>query len=60
MAYLRSMNEIQTNLDSIKAAEKILSVNTQGGEFKNNPVDDIRSINAQLLKYHREIYALQR
>jgi len=58
-AYLKSMNDIQTNLDSIKAAEKILSVNAQGAEYKHDAVSDIRSINAQLIKYHREIYALE-
>ncbi len=60
LAYVRSMNEIQDNLDSIKAAEKILSINTLGGENKHSAVEDIRSINAQLLKYHREIYVLEK
>jgi hypothetical protein len=60
IAYVKSMNEIQDNLDSIKAAEKILSVNSMGGEHKHNAIEDIRSINAQLLKYHKEIYALEK
>ncbi|MGP8215511.1 MAG: hypothetical protein ACLQQ4_08105 [Bacteroidia bacterium] len=60
IAYIKSMNDIQDNLDSIKAAEKILTINTSGSEHGNNAVDDIRSINTQLLKYHREIYSLER
>jgi hypothetical protein len=57
LAYVKSMNDIQDNLDSIKAAEKILTVKA---EHKGSAVEDIRSINAQLLKYHREIYALEK
>ncbi len=60
IAYVKSMNEIQDNLDSIKAAENILSINTKGNENKKSIVGDIRSINIQLLKYHREIYSLER
>src|ERR1700744_1654089 len=59
LAYVKSMNDIQDNLDSIKSAEKILSMNTNGFENRKNAVEDIRSINNQLLKYHREIYALE-
>src|ERR1700761_6295623 len=54
LAYVKSMNDIQDNLDSIKAAEKILTMNSESGPGKN-AVQDIRNINAQLLKYHREI-----
>ncbi len=60
IAYVKTINEVQDNLDSIKAAEKILSVNTFGSETKKNIVADIRSINVQLLKYHREIYSLEK
>jgi hypothetical protein len=60
IAYVKAMNEIQDNLDSIKVAENILSVNTMGNESKKNIVGDIRRINIQLLKYHREIYSLER
>jgi len=60
IAYVKSMNDIQDNLDSIKTAEKMLSVNALGAEHKGTAVDDIRSINAQLLKYHREIYILEK
>jgi len=59
LAYVKSMNDIQDNLDSIKNAEKILSVNTNGFEHRKSAVEDIKSINNQLLKYHREIYALE-
>ena len=59
LAYVKSMNDIQDNLDSIKAAEKILSIGAFGSEHKPNAVEDIRNINAQLLRYHREIYSLE-
>src|ERR1700756_2746997 len=57
LAYVKSMNDIQDNLDSIKAAEKILTINA---EHKGSAVEDIRSINTQLLKYHKEIYSLEK
>ena len=60
VAYVKTINDVQDNLDSIKLAEKILSVNTFGNESKKNIVSDIRSINVQLLKYHREIYTLEK
>jgi hypothetical protein len=59
LAYVKSMNDIQDNLDSIKAAEKILSVGAFGSEHHPNAVEDIRNINAQLLRYHKEIYSLE-
>ena len=49
VAYVKTINDVQDNLDSIKIAEKILSVNTFGNESKKNIVADIRSINIQLL-----------
>src|ERR1700733_4282259 len=60
VAYVKTINDVQDNLDSIKVAENILSVNTFGNESKKNIVSDIRSINVQLLKYHREIYTLEK
>jgi len=60
LAYVKSMNDIQDNLDSIKASEKILSVGAFGSEHKTNAVEDIRNINAQLLRYHKEIYSLEK
>jgi hypothetical protein len=60
IAYVRAMNEIQDNLDSIKTTEHILSINITGNENKKNIVGDIRAINAQLLKYHHEIYSLEK
>ncbi|HTA81486.1 MAG TPA: hypothetical protein VK783_01000 [Bacteroidia bacterium] len=59
-AYVKTINEVQDNLDSIKVAEKILSVNSFGSENKTSVVSDIRIINMQLLKYHREIYSLEK
>jgi len=59
LAYVKSMNDIQDILDSIKTTEKILSVNISGVENKNNSINDIRAIEAQLVRYHKEIYSLQ-
>lgn len=59
-AYVKTINEVQDNLDSIKASEKILSINSFGSEHKRDIVGDIRSINIQLLRYHREIYSLEK
>ena len=59
LTYVKSMNDIQDNLDSIKAAENILNISNEAGHGKN-AVRDIRNINAQLLKYHREIFGLEK
>ncbi len=59
LAYVKSMNDIQDNLDSIKASEKILSIGAFGSETKPNAVQDLKNINAQLLRYHKEIYSLE-
>ena len=60
IAYVKAMNEIQDNLDSIKITEHLLSINTMGNESKKSIVGDIRAINAQLLRYHHEIYSLEK
>jgi hypothetical protein len=59
LTYVKSMNDIQDILDSIKTTEKMLTVNMLGGEIKSNTINDIRGIEAQLIKYHKEIYSLQ-
>lgn len=57
--YVKSMNDIQDNLDKIKTAEKMLSVNAENVKGRPNAVQDIKNINNLLLKYHKEIYALE-
>jgi chromosome segregation ATPase len=61
MSYVRAFNEIQTNLDSIKQKENIISQNTQGGtELQANAKDQVTSdINAiyQLLQKNRQVVA---
>lgn len=61
MSYVRAFNEIQSNLDSIKLKENIISQNTQGGtELQANAKDQVTSdINAiyQLLQKNRELVA---
>lgn len=59
LTYVKSMNDIQDILDSIKTTEKMLTVNMSGGEIKSNTISDIRGIEAQLIQYHKEIYALR-
>jgi len=61
MSYVRAFNEIQSNLDSIKIKENIISQNTNGGtELQANAKDQVTSdINAiyLLLQKNREIVA---
>ncbi|MBK7215165.1 MAG: hypothetical protein IPH88_18125 [Bacteroidales bacterium] len=61
MSYVRAFNEIQSNLDSIKQKENIISQNTAGGtELQANAKDQVTSdINAiyQLLQKNRELVA---
>lgn len=52
--YITSFNEIQRNLDSIKALENIINIRTAGGELKNSAKDqineDIKTIYELLVK----------
>jgi len=61
MSYVRAFNEIQTNLDSIKQKESIISQSTKGGtELQANAKDQVTSdINAiyQLLQKNRQMVA---
>jgi len=55
--YIHNLNDIQSNLDEIKARAKILSVE---GENKsgNNAVADIKALDNLIIKSHKEIAAL--
>ncbi|MGP8215215.1 MAG: hypothetical protein ACLQQ4_06610 [Bacteroidia bacterium] len=59
-AHVEIMNEIQDNLDSIKEAEKMLTIGAFGSEHKTSAIQDIKNINAQILNYHKEIYSLEK
>jgi len=55
-AYIHTMNDIQDNLDTIKAKEKILAMH---GEGKNpNAVADIKSLGELIIKNNKEINSL--
>ena len=57
--YIHNLNDIQSNLDNIKAREKILTVQGQN-ESKpgNTAVQDIKAIDNLIIKNNREIAAL--
>lgn len=64
LEYISAMNEIQSNLDSIKTIEKIVSVQTAPGtelkaEAKKRIVEDIAQINNLLQKNKDMVKSLQ-
>lgn len=64
LEYIGAMNEIQSNLDSIKTIEKIVSVQTAPGtelkaEAKKRIVEDIHQINNLLQKNKEMVKSLQ-
>lgn len=64
LEYISSMNEIQSNLDSIKTLEKIVSVQTTPGtelkaEAKKRIIEDIAQINNLLQKNKELVKVLQ-
>lgn len=64
LQFIGAMNEIQSNLDSIKTVEKIVSVQTAPGtelkaEAKKRIVDDIAQINNLLQKNKELVKSLQ-
>jgi len=64
LQYIGAMNEIQTNLDSIKSIEKIVSVQTTPGtelkaEAKKRIIEDVAQINNLLQKNKELVKSLQ-
>lgn len=64
LQFIGAMNEIQSNLDSIKAIEKIVSLQTAPGtelkvEAKNRIIEDIAQINNLLQKNKELVKSLQ-
>lgn len=61
MTYLKSFNDIEANLDTVKEKEKMLNVsNGENIDQKANIVSDIRAIGELMLRNKKEIYALER
>ncbi len=61
MGYIKSFNDIEANLDTVKEKEKILSINNgETTDEKANIVSDIRAIGELMLKNKREIAGLER
>lgn len=63
MAYISSLNEIQDNLNTIKSKEKIILL-SQEPSGKATPgasiVSDIKSLDALIVRNHREINSLEK
>jgi hypothetical protein len=62
-AYINSFNKIQDNLDSIKAKQKIINIDTKGGETvdkKTAIIADMNYISELLLKNRREVASMSK
>src|SRR4029077_4082664 len=61
MAYVKSFNDIQDNLDSIKAKAKILTVTNagEGADRKDQIIADMKYISEMMMKNKKEIAILQ-
>ncbi|MEJ5302873.1 MAG: lipoprotein [Bacteroidales bacterium] len=61
--FITTYNSIQRNLDSIKALENIININTSGGEVQNSAKDqinsDIKTIYELLVKNKNMVASLQ-
>src|SRR6185312_9368857 len=58
-SYITAFNDIQDNLDSIKAKEKIVSAKTPGEPLSTNAVADIKALDKLIIKNKREINRLE-
>jgi hypothetical protein len=58
VSYVKTLDEIQNNIDSIKAKEKILSV--AGNEPPHGIISDIKSLDARIVWENRKIYQLEK
>ncbi len=60
-AYVRSINAIQDNLDSIRSKEKVLRMDgAEGNSATGNTIAEIKSLDKLIVKNHREIYSLEK
>jgi hypothetical protein len=61
MAYVKSFNDIQDNLDSIKVKAKLLTINSgEGINQKDQIISDMRAIGDLMMKNKKEIAMLER
>jgi hypothetical protein len=62
LSYIHSLNNIQDNLETIKAKEKILSMGkpVEGSSQSGAIVADIKSLDELIVKNHRDMYALEK
>lgn len=58
VSYVKTLDEIQSNIDSIKAKEKIVSAS--GNEPPHNIMNDIKSLDAKIVWENRKIYLLEK
>jgi organic radical activating enzyme len=59
VSYIKTLDEIQNNIDSIKAKEKIVSF-SKGGEPPHSLISDIKSLDAKIVRENRRIYLLEK
>jgi hypothetical protein len=59
LSYIRSLNDIQDNLDAIKHREKLISVQTENNSANGKAVADIKILDNLILKNHRDIAMLE-
>ncbi len=62
VSYIHSLNDIQGNLEEIKAKEKILTTSKPGeGDSQSGTiVEDIKALDELIVKNHKEINALEK
>jgi len=59
VSYVKTLDEIQNNIDSIKSKERIMSTGNKG-EPPNNVIDDLKSLDSRIVWENRRIYLLER
>lgn len=59
VSYVKTLDEIQNNIDSIKAKEKILTV-SGSKEPPQDIVSEIRALDEKVVKENRRVYLLER
>jgi chromosome segregation ATPase len=59
-SYVKTLDEIQNNIDSIKSKEKILTLSGKTGEQPHSIVDEIKTLDQRIVWENRRIYQLER
>ena len=61
MGYIKSFNDIEANLDTVKQKQKMLNIsNGENIDQKENVISDIRAIGELMMRNKKEIAALER